>query len=456
MQIRPHQMEGADFLAARDTAYLNWEPRVGKTFAAIRACDRVLAKRVLVLCPSIVKSNWKTQFEALQREPRTVGVATGLNGWPETDVVIANYDLVSKETSAAIRQIPRVAWDVVILDEAHFLKGPTRRTRNVLGKRMDRGSSSLIRLAKRVWCLSGTPCPNHYGELFPVLKALYPAALLDKRAKSPRSFTLWEFQDRFCTHRTSNFGRTITGSDTNMARDLMGRVAPFMNHKKLKDVAKDIPKVEMSDMVFSADELTNADRKKLGDLDELMKRELDQMLVESGDELISAVNSAGMHIARERQAVGLLKAGLAAQLADYELYTGQYRKLVIFHHHKAVGQVLSDLLVAHGCVWVHGGISQPVRELRVKTFRESPSVKIFIAQINAANTGIDLSVSDDVLIVEPSWVPADNEQAINRVVNITKSSPTFARFVVLAGTMDERITKAIASKMAGLNALFGA
>lgn len=458
MQIRPHQARGAEFLSQRERAYLNWEPRVGKTWAAIRACDRVLAKRILVLCPNIVKSVWAQGFMELQSEPRSIGVAHGTTGWPSMqDVVIVNYDLVSRQDSAALRQIPRTPWDVVILDEAHLLKGAkSLRTKHVLGKRTDLGASSIIKDAKRVWCLSGTPCPNHYGELYPILRALHPDALREVRMEGThksgfKHLSAWEFNERYCTYQDSNFGRQITGSNASRGKDLMKRMDGFMDHLKLRDVAKDIPRIEVSTLVFGRSELSPRARAELAALDELMAHAL-----ENEPDTLAALAKAGMHLSRERQGVGLLKADLVANLVDYELGTGQYKKVVIFHHHRAVGQKLKDLLPVHGPVWIHGGVPERQRVLFVEAFKQHPHVKILVAQINVAQTGIDLSAADDVLIVEPSWVPAENVQAMNRVVNLNKTTPTFARFVGLSRSMDERIARALADKSAGLSALFGA
>ena len=61
-QLFPHQIEGAEVLAAREVALLADEQRVGKTAAAIRACDYVMARRVLVITKSSARAQWGREF----------------------------------------------------------------------------------------------------------------------------------------------------------------------------------------------------------------------------------------------------------------------------------------------------------------------------------------------------------------------------------------------------------
>ncbi len=64
----PHQIDGARFLA-NGGVLLADDPRVGKTGAAIMACDLVLAQRVLVVTTATGRANFGREFAAWQATP---------------------------------------------------------------------------------------------------------------------------------------------------------------------------------------------------------------------------------------------------------------------------------------------------------------------------------------------------------------------------------------------------
>src|SRR5205085_12011657 len=99
MDLRPYQIEGADFLADTSTkaGLLGDEPGLGKTRQAIAAADTVGARRVLVLCYAIAKSHWQREFQELQAIKRRVQVLASQRDRLHDDldlVVVANYDLI--------------------------------------------------------------------------------------------------------------------------------------------------------------------------------------------------------------------------------------------------------------------------------------------------------------------------------------------------------------------------
>ena len=90
-------------------------------------------------------------------------------------VLVIGYDELSKKTSHVLAQITRHRWDVLILDEAHYLKNPSNRTLAVYGQR---GSDSGLQAsAAKVILLSGTPTPNHAGEFWQHYRTFWPNAL---------------------------------------------------------------------------------------------------------------------------------------------------------------------------------------------------------------------------------------------------------------------------------------
>lgn len=453
MKLRPHQTEGAAFLATAPNGrgYLNWEPRVGKTATAIAAADRVEALDILVLCPAIAKSNWAAEFARWQKLNREITILYGLDpdipkkgGKPR--VIIANYDLLSRSDSRVARVLAKWGFDGVVLDEAHFLKGKNNRTDACFGKRWDGTNAIANASVPYVWALSGTPAPNNYSELYPVLKALSPDSL---RLPDGRVMTKWEFVTEFCDVLVTKFGTTITGSKRSKAKVLFDRIAPFMHHRKLADVAPNLPKLQVDTFALSPDRLSKDLAREIETLTENMKT-----WFREGDDLMQQLKDAAVHMVTERRALGLAKADLVADLVNAELQGGLYKKVVVFGVFHTTLDRIAQGLVSLGVVRIDGRTSEPDRRRAMLRFQNDEGTQVILAQVTAAGTAIDLSAANDVIFAECSWVPAENRQAMSRIVNLNKAEPCFARFATIPRSVDERITKALAAKSEDIEALF--
>ena len=57
------------------------------------------------------------------------------------------------------------------------------------------------------------------------------------------------------------------------------------------------------------------------------------------------------------------------------------------------------------------------------------------------------------MFVEPSWVPADNEQAAMRIHRIGQMRGCVAYFATIPGSIDEAVMRAVARKTATIREL---
>jgi SNF2 family DNA or RNA helicase len=108
---------------------------------------------------------------------------------------------------------------------------------------------------------------------------------------------------------------------------------------------------------------------------------------------------------------------------------------------------MAEKLKGHKAVVITGDTARNARQKAIDDFQSDPHTRIFIGQITATNSAITLTASDNVLIMEPSWTPAENVQAAARAHRIgQKSSSVLARYVVLAGSVDEDLTRVLIRK----------
>ena len=422
MQLFPYQQTGAEWLAKRRHALLGDKMGLGKTVQAIEAANLTGARRVAVVCPAIARVNW-------QRE---------IDKWAlySPAVKIESYNKLALDR--ALRQ-DWARWkpDVLIIDEAHYLKTKdASRTKALYGPHC-RGDG-LVACAGATWRLSGTLTPNNASELFPHLRASFPDVL-------PGTGSFADFINRYTVWEPGDHGPKIL-ANKNLA-ELRQALGPHLLRRRTEDVLPDLPRVMMGELAVEADEALD----ELRALEETI--EVQELVYRLDD--TAATPDADPHIAAFRRVCGVAKAGpLAAIVAD-ELRSDQYHKIVIFAHHRDVITRLMQDLAAFRPVRVWGGDSDAARQKAIDDFQGEPSVRVFVGQISACATAITLTAASQVLFVEQSWVPSDNEQAIYRLRRTGQKSQIFCRIGYLDKSIDEAVSRSLARKTKGLLELYG-
>lgn len=412
--LKTWQITGAEWLAIKRHALLADEMRVGKTLTALDGARRVGAQRILIACPAVGRFNWARNVK--EHLDRNAQVMLRRNDGFDGDVCITSYDLAAKAAGKN--------WDLVILDESHYLRRcEAGRTKAILGK------GGLIHHAARTWFLSGTPAVNHYGELW---QMLYVCGLY------PRDYEA--FIKEFCIVSYGPYGVQIRGSKNHAKlKELM---AGFMLRRKFAEIAPQLPPIELSDYTIELP-------REAQSLDSPALREA----LKSADPM-AALEAQAPAVATLRRYIGLAKVQQVAELVRSEL-DGNVDKIVLFTYHREVLEGLKRELVDFYPVSVAGGDTPTRREMAVTLFKNDPGYRVFIGQIIAAGTAIDLSVASNALFVESSWVPGENAQAVMRLQNMNQDSKVTARFIGMVGSLDEQIQRVVRRKTRDLSNLFG-
>src|SRR5690606_38161972 len=127
----PTQISGARFLSARRNALLADAPRVGKTGAAIMACDDNLESSILVVTTASGRAVWERAWRDWSPFGRSVQVME--KAAPrKADVVIVGWGGMNKPDIR--HELLKHQWDRLILDEGHYAKSfEAQRTGAVYG-----------------------------------------------------------------------------------------------------------------------------------------------------------------------------------------------------------------------------------------------------------------------------------------------------------------------------------
>lgn len=425
--LRPYQSDGVAWLAERPAALLAWEQGLGKTPTALCAAAEIGAQVVVVICPAVARINW-------QREAAT---------WaPHLEIHTHSYDEISRN---GVKPVTPEWYDVLILDESHYLKeGTSARTKNILG--MAKTFPNLAGRGARIWALSGTPTPNHVGEIYPLARSIFPDEVTAIGAAS-RPATYSNFLAHYCYTRPTRFGTQITGHRGDKMRELRDKLRPYVNRLRKTDVLTDLPPIEASLVLVQGDKaLVNAEVRRLA-------REHPEISVAlKAAETTGELNIDSPHLATLRRITGQLKAPLAAEIVKEALSGGG--KAIVFAHHRAVIGELQGAFSSLGCVVLDGQTSPTNRQAAIDLFQTDPSCRVFVGQIGAAGTAITLTAASNVFFAEASWVPADNAQAVARAHRIGQKLKVLCRFISLEGTIDEAVMRVNARKIKTLKSFW--
>jgi SWI/SNF-related matrix-associated actin-dependent regulator 1 of chromatin subfamily A len=429
-QYKPYQRAGIHYICNRAVTLLADEQGLGKTIQAIGAWNELHPKHTLVICPASVKWNWAREFSWWGLGDPKCHVQQGRKGYPlnRSAVTIVNYDVLD----ALHEELTDKPWDMVILDEAHFLKNSkAKRTQAALGYRTRQG---IVKGAKHVVLLTGTPVPNRPIEFWPMLTRLAP----DVIAPFTKYF---DFGRRFCNAYQGPFGWDMTGSSNE--EELNRRLRSSIMVRRLKaDVLTDLPDKQYQIIPFEADATARRlikNESKIVDMEDLQK----------------TGKPKGMQVgelAELRHKLALVKLPLClTHICD--LLDGGVDKIVVFAHHAAVIDALMDGLKDYLPVKLDGRIGAVEKQRAVDTFQNNKDCRVFVGQMQAAGVGITLTAASNVVFVESSWVSGDIAQAVDRCHRIGQKDSVLAQFLVIRGSLEEYMLRTVVDKQHVINSV---
>ncbi len=459
----PFQIIGARWLSENREAFLADEMGVGKSAQVVKACDYIGAERILIVCPAVARINWSrefTRFSPLDRECQIIESASQPLG--RSGVVICSFN--GAADMKLIRHLAKERWDVLVIDEAHFLKEPTStRTVALYGTDCDglpkvvAGSTTwggLKARAARTWRLSGTPAPNWANELW---THLHSAGIYKQ---SHEAFTA-----EFCVTITTGFGKKIVGHKNE--ERLKAGLKSFMLRRLVSQVMTDLPALWSEEVVVEPAPVDMAKHypqlwsddnmpylyQQLSDERVRLTNAYDSLVEAanvSGREQMDAIHALGGSITTLRRYIGLSKAPAVAEIVARELDAKAYTKIVLFAHHTAVVKALGEALSSYGAVTLWGGTSAKARQKAIDRFQDDGSCQVFVGQLTAAGTAITLTSACEVGIVEWDYVPATIAQAIKRVHRRGQTRTCHARFFSCTDSKDEAVMAIVRRKVAEL------
>ena len=414
--LRPYQAEGYAWLSRLARcglgACLADDMGLGKTLQLTALLvERAAEGPSLVLAPSSVVGNWASElrrFAPMLRPLFAADVAaSGAAATPPLgpgDVVLASYGLLVSRPEF----FESAAWNVLALDEAQAVKNhATQRARAV----------RRLRAAVRV-AATGTPVENRLSEFWSLFDFLNPGLL-----GSHESF----------------LRRYVAGDRATAA--LKRLAAPLVLRRLKGDVLRDLPaKTEVTLRVpLGAAEASayEACRRKALDALAGASRPEDRMRI------LAELTRLRRFCCHPSLAIPEFPA--SAKLDAFlelvaELREGGHRALVFSQFTDCLA-ILRERLAERDveCLYLDGATPPRERTRLVERFQRGEGGDLFLISLKAGGTGLNLTAADYVVLYDPWWNPAVENQAADRAHRIGQTRPVTVYRLVAEGTVEEKV-----------------
>lgn len=427
----PYQKAGISYALNKGNVLIGDEPGLGKTIQAIGIANAVRARNILVLCPASIRLNWQREIREWSTigRVRTYPILQSRDGVsPMDNYVICSYDLARNH--AIHDALTSRSWDLMILDEAHYLKSTeASRTQAAFGGG-EVGSkfyrNGLTERAERIVGLTGTPLPNRPRECYTIARNMCWEAI------DYLSFDAFRY--RYNPSGMDSRGRRY--EERGRLPELQARLRCNLMVRRLKaDVLPQLPdkRYEMSYVEPNGEIRDVMAREKLIDFDPMELFNPDFTL-------------DGTPISTLRREMGEAKIPRVIEHLKFLLDIVEIQKLVVFVHHNSVMDALLDAMGKYGVVAVRGGMSSVKKDQCVQAFAHG-SPRIFFGQLDTME-GIDglQHLCDHAVFAEPAWTPGRNEQCIDRLHRIGQHENVLGQFLIAEGSMDEKVLHAVLGK----------
>ena len=430
----PYQREGMLHLAFTERALLADEMGLGKTIQAIAACALLhrlgKAKRVLVVTPASLKSEWEEQiqrFTNLEYQlvfgPRQVRLKAYAN---PSFYTIVNYEQMLID---GLEVNERLRPDVIVLDEAQRIKNWDTKT-----------AQAIKRLKSRyAFVLTGTPIENRIDEIHSLMDFLDPA-VLGPLFRFNRDF--YELDERGRPKGFLNLGQ------------LHARIKPFMMRRRKTDVETELPdRTDRRHFVPLSDEQKNryADHAmQVQRLTSIAKRR--PLTRQESDKLQRELAMCRMICDTNFILDPTERA--CPKLAELEKILEECRdnpavKVLIFSEWERMLELVRELCqkLNMGFAWHTGSVPQQRRRGEINLFKTDANCRVFLST-DSGSTGLNLQNASVVINCDLPWNPARLEQRIARAWRKHQTRAVTVINLVSQGTIEHRMLDTLANKQA--------
>ena len=395
--LRRYQEWGVKYILHQEKVLLGDEMGLGKTVQAIASMVSLKntgATHFIVVCPASVLTNWCREIKKMSSLPvvevHGSSKSRSIRAWEESGgVAVTTY-----ETTAAFSFEDEFKFDMLVVDEAHYIKNPeARRSMNV---------RKLCTKADRILFMTGTALENNVDEMISLMSVLQP-----KVAYSASSFAAISSAPQF-----------------------RNAIAPVYYRRRREDVLTELP-----ELIESEEWCTLLPSEKAV---------YEETLYTNNYAAVRRVSWNAEDLSESCKAIRL------KEIVEDAAEDG--RKIIVFSFFLDTIQHVKELF-GDKCVQpINGSVSPSHRQEIIDEFEKAPAGTILPAQIQSGGTGLNIQSASVVIICEPQFKPSIENQAISRAYRMGQTRNVLVYRLLCENTVDERLMDILKSKQAAFDA----
>jgi SNF2 family DNA or RNA helicase len=430
-KLYPYQRQGAVFLANSIGAILADEPGLGKTLQALYACELVMCKKVLIICPKSVKGQWAYHIKQWLHKDcldvdRDTDIRDVTNGLRDNIKYFIIHTEMLRNLKSLFHPMSAHEWDVIIVDEAHKLKNSKSQQSKGMG---------LLK-AKRKFLLTGTPIMNKSDDLWNLLNIVKPASFN----------SYWDFVQRYCIFEETPWGKKVIGNSKHTIGELKERLDPIIIRREKKDVIASLPDKMKNVISYTLDKTT----------DKIYKQLRNNMILETDtmeqhyDNTLTALMDLRKLLNMPGKFDDTLKCNKDEVLLDLvENLLEYHQQIIIFTWFTEYAEYIKKLLekTFDGIIarFIHSKLDTNDRDSIIKKFQEI-KIDVLVGTLGTLGTGLNLQNCSCMIFADLDWTPSLITQAEDRIHRIGQDKIPEYYYIIGQDTIEEHIYNVVQTK----------
>ncbi|MCB1111419.1 MAG: DEAD/DEAH box helicase [Chlamydiales bacterium] len=417
--LRPYQQAGVNWLSFLYNhgfhGILADDMGLGKTVQLLAFLSTLTTTDpILIVVPTSLLFNWQREIARF-----LPGTALTLHHGSERDddlsgstLILTSYAILRRDIALFSQQ----RYHCIVLDEAQAIKNASTQAAQAAC-----ALSAQFRLS-----ITGTPIENHLGELWSQFRFLIPELLGDEQT------FLADIQ--------------AAAADSRYLTRIRKKIQPFILRRNKEEVAPDLPeKIEQTVWLTMPPEQQQLyDSYLSGFRSNLLTKIENDGVGKHRMEVLEAIlrlRQICCHplLVTAQDEIPCTTSGKLDQLlSDIETIVEENKKVLIYSQFTSMLKLIANNLNQPYC-YLDGTTKD--RSTPVERFQSDPDISLFLISLKAGGVGLNLTAADYVILFDPWWNTAAENQAIDRAHRIGRHDTVIAKRYVIADSIEEKMMK---------------
>ena len=425
MELLPHQIKDAKFLASRKIAGCFNGMGTGKTLTALQATIEAEVLRAVIIGPPISLRMWAQ--EAANWTGAKVQIlakgSTPIDRDPEVEILICSYEIATK------RQHELMAWareplngmrTALICDESHALKSTkAKRTKAILGR------GGMCEAFEHTWLLTGSPMTRWADDLIPFLFRAAPQEIKKKIG----ALNIDRFNLRYCIVQERKFPgayRPVKMTVGSRNLDELGAIlATCATRRTLDDVWESMPSLTHTRLAVEVSGVAAINRA----IEKMTMAQIEDAIAQNDENLATMRRELGLSMIPEA-------ADFIWQRADAE----QGAILVGAWHREVIDGLVEELTKKKLRVAKLDGRTPAAQKTELQRQFNEGELDVLVGQIAAMGVSLNLQKGGNaIVVVEEDWSPSVMDQFYARLHRMGQGKPVHVDTLYV----DNKLAKAV-------------